>query len=496
MRDTDEVLIYRGGVWCYGGEAFIKAECQRRVGVKEVLTEHKVNEIIGHIQRTTYCDRRVFNQNKWVITLENGLLDIRTKELKPHTPEFLSTIHIPVTYDPEAECPRIRQFLAEVLEPQDTPAIEELFGYSLIPDYSIQRTFLFIGDGSNGKSTLLNLLRIFIGKDNCASVPWHALEYSRFASSRLDGKLVNIYADLPSRSMGSTGVFKMLTGGDAINAEKKFKDGYSFINFARLVFSANKPPQILDEDSYAFWRRWIVINLPNQFSENDPKTDPRILDKLTTEAELSGLLNLALDGLERLLTNSKFDYGKTVDQTQSYYLRASDPVFAFVEDCCELDPDAVISKDTLFEAYKDYCKANKTPLINRDSFAKALKNSPHFRVTITRPLVTGGRIQSWKGLKLVDSVNPVSPLGITLRGAREAVDKGVDKGVGNSIVNNSIEKKVDRADRVDQKTSDIAPVYPTAPCPTCGCPDYWLSDDNRWLCTRCHPRPQEIDMEI
>jgi len=495
LLDTEEVLVWDDGYWWYGGEEKIKAEAEKRVGLSKLLTVHVINEIIGHIQRSTYTARALLNQTPKVINLKNGLLDIRTRELKPHAPEFFSTIRIPVAYDPNADCPRIKQFFAEVLEPQDIPVIHELAGYALIPDYSIQRAFLFIGDGSNGKSTLLSLLRTFLGKDNCSSVPWHALEYSRFASSRLDGKLLNIYADLPSRSMDSTGAFKMLTGGDAISAEKKFKDGYSFVNFARLVFSANKPPRILDEDSYAFWRRWIIINFPNQFPENDPKTDPEILNKLTTETELSGLLNLALDGLQRVLTNAKFSYGKTVDQTQSYYLRASDPVYAFVEDCCELDSDAVTSKDVLFEAFKNYCKEGKTPLINRDSFAKALKNSPHFRVTLTRPTVDGERVHSWRGIKLVNPVQPVQPvqlLGVTLRDAREGGVNGVDKDVGK--VNKSKRKRADTSDRLDdQKSSDIIPDYPTAPCPTCGSINFWLTPDNRWLCERCHPKPGSND---
>jgi len=427
LLDTEEVLVYDDGYWQCGGEAKIKAEAEKRVGLSKLLTVHVINEIIGHIQRSTYTARGLLNQFSGIINLKNGLLDVTTRELKPHTPEFLSTIRIPVAYDPDADCPRIKQFLAEVLEPQDIPVIHELAGYALIPDYSLQRAFLFIGDGSNGKSTLLQILRIFLGKNNCSTVAWHALEYSRFASSRLDGKLLNIYADLPSRSMNSTGTFKMLTGGDAISAEKKFKDSYSFVNFARLLFSANKPPQILDEDSYAFWRRWIVINFPSQFPENDPRTDPDLLSKLTTETELSGLLNLALDGLQRLLFNSRFSYGKTVDQTQSYYLKASDPVYAFVEDCCEFDPEAVTSKDELFDAFRCYCQVSKTPVMNRDSFHRTLKNSPHCRVASTRPTVDGERVPSWRGVRIVNPVNPVNPLGMTLRDACEYRHNEVEK---------------------------------------------------------------------
>ncbi|GAI17012.1 unnamed protein product, partial [marine sediment metagenome] len=91
-----------------------------------------------------------------------------------------------------------------------------------------------------------------------------AIEYQRFAVADLFGKLVNLYADIPSTKMEHVGVFKMLTGGDTIGAEKKFRDRFGFNNYARLVFSTNKPPKV-DEDTLAFWRRWIMINLPNKF---------------------------------------------------------------------------------------------------------------------------------------------------------------------------------------------------------------------------------------
>lgn len=51
-------------------------------------------------------------------------------------------------------------------------------------------------------------------------------------------------------------------------------------------------------------------------------------------------------------------------------------------------------------------------------------------------------------------------------------------------------KEVDQADRVDRKSSDIIPDYPTHPCHNCGCGDYWLTDWNEWLCSRCHPKPE------
>ncbi len=395
--DTHEVLVYRDEFWKTNGEEFIERECQRRVQDTELLTRYKINEILGHIQRTTYCKRSIFNRNKWVIDLENGILDVRNSELQLHTPELLSTVRIPVTYDPKADCPQIKQFLKEILQPADIPVIEEQFGYCLIPDYSIQKAFLFVGDGSNGKSTLLNLLKEFVGRNNCSNVPWHALELDKFAMATLEGKLINMFADIPSQSLNRTGSFKMLTGGDAIGADKKFKDRFSFENFARLIFSANKPPNISGEDSFAFWRRWVIINFPNEFLNSTD--DKGKLNKLVTPEELSGLLNLALKGLERLLKQGSYSYNKSVEDTTAFYLRASDPVYAFLEDICESAPDQCVAKEALHLTYEDYCRKNNLPIKKPNSFARALQNQTYIMVKSARPRIGGELTRVWQGIK-------------------------------------------------------------------------------------------------
>ncbi|GAI74697.1 unnamed protein product, partial [marine sediment metagenome] len=254
FRDNEECLIYEDGIYTSLGEPTIKEECEKRVP-KKFMNTHSVNEVIGHIKRSTYVDRKLFNKEKWVLNLENGLFDIHSGELSSHTPGFLSTIRIPVIYDPKADCPRVKQFFTEILKEEHISTIEELFGYCLIPDYTIQRAFLFTGFGANGKSTLIEVLKNFIGKENCSNLSLQVIEYQRFAVADLFGKLVNLYADIPSTKMEHVGVFKMLTGGDTIGAEKKFRDRFGFNNYARLVFSTNKPPKV-DEDTLAFWRRW------------------------------------------------------------------------------------------------------------------------------------------------------------------------------------------------------------------------------------------------
>lgn len=399
MRDNEECLVYEDSIYSLQGEAKIREECEKRVS-RKFMTTHSVNEVIGHIKRSTYVKRAKFNNEKWVLNLENGLYNIETSELSPHTPEFLSTIRIPVTYDPDADCPVIQQFFTEVLVEEDIPVIEELFGYCLVPDYKIQRAFLFTGDGANGKSTLLELLKHFIGSDNCTNLSLQDIVGQRFAVASLFGKLVNIYADIPSTKMESVGLFKTLTGGDTVRGEKKYRDDFFFNNYARLVFSTNKPPWV-NEDTLAFWRRWIMINFPIKF-EGDA-ADIGMLDRLITPRELSGLLNVALQGLKRLLGRRKYSYKYSPEEIAEKYRKSADITFAFIEDICEPDPDAWVPKDNLYDAFVNYCSQLNLAHMGKEAFGRKLKNSSEVHIKSRQRRVDGTQTWGWEGIQLAET---------------------------------------------------------------------------------------------
>jgi len=100
----------------------------------------------------------------------------------------------------------------------------------------------------------------------------------------------------------------MLVGNDLIGAEVKFGKHFTFENHVKLVFSANKIPET-EDDTDAFFRRWIIIVFPNQFTDDknaEHKADHSIIDKLTTPEELSGLLNKSLKSLHNLLETNRF----------------------------------------------------------------------------------------------------------------------------------------------------------------------------------------------
>jgi putative DNA primase/helicase len=453
MRDNDTGFYYDVGVYKENAERYIAAECQQLVGITPILTEHKITEIIGHIRRTNYHDRKEFNPDPNIINVKNGLLNIITGLLAPHTPDYLSNVQNPVEYNPQADCPAIKQFLIDIHNSEDIPTMQELFGYLLLRDYRIQKSFLGVGGGENGKSTEQRLIEAFLGKENCSHKSWQQLENNRFASSALEGKLVNLFADLPSKGVDTTTTFKMLTGSDGIDAEKKFKDSYSFDNFAKLIFSTNKPPKVEGEDSYAFWRRWIILEYPRQFTDADKK--PNILQDLTTPAELSGLLNYALEGLKRLLVNNKFTYSKSVEDVTEYYMKASDPVYAFGSgDKCELDSNATVSKDDLYDAFKDYCEQNKMPILKPNAFARALQNQVAFHVRATKTTIDGVRVPAWQGIKLQD------PKSKNVRVVRDVHDNShIKRTSARAVEQLKMQNNTDNPDNPDNELPD---------CPICG----------------------------
>ncbi|MEM1671414.1 MAG: phage/plasmid primase, P4 family [Archaeoglobaceae archaeon] len=397
LIDTEEIWYYdeTEGMWKPNGEIIIKELCERYLG--EETNTHRVNEVIGHIQRLTYVDRSIFDRNIELIALENGVLNLRTGELLPFNPDYYLTVKIPIKFNPEADCPNIKQFFKEIVHESDVSVLFEMFGYCLWRDYFIHKAFMLIGSGRNGKTTLVNLLERFLGKRNVSNVPFQEFEENRFVASELFCKLANIYDDLGSEALRNTGLFKILTGQGTVRAERKFQSGFYFKNYAKLIFTCNQLPESRD-NSDAFFARWIILNFPNQFIGD--KRKPNLIKELTTEEELSGLLNNAILALWNLLQRGEFSDGRSIEEMREIYVRMSDPVSAFIQDCLVLDSEAKTPKFEVYQAFCDYCRENKLPIIADNSFARRLRALLGNKVVEVRLSREGERIRAWSGIRL------------------------------------------------------------------------------------------------
>ena len=388
-----QIFFYDDGIYNPNGRDLIRGEVEKLLG--ELSSNYVNNEVLGHIQRTTLTDPSDFNSQRNLIHLENGIFDLNQMELREFDKEIISTTKLPVRYVDGADCPKFREFVRQILTSSDVLLIQEIFGWCLIKDYRFQTAVMCVGSGSNGKSTLLEVLKAFLGMGNIANIPLQHLG-GRFTTARLFGKLANIYPDLPSGGIKETGVFKMLTGGDQIEAERKFsQETVKFVNYAKMVFSANKIPETSDE-SDAFFRRWILINFPNKFEGDEADTD--LLKKIMTAEELSGIFNWALIGLRRLIKRGGFEHIET-EKVSEQYRRMSSSLLAFVEDYVEVaGGEEWVSKEEFYNAYIGYCKAEGLPTKAKNVVGRELPE--HVSVQGGAKRTEEGKVRVWRGIKL------------------------------------------------------------------------------------------------
>lgn len=311
-------------------------------------------------------------ESEYYITVANGRLFWPGDTLYAHSPEALSTIHIPVEYDPQATCPQIDKFFAEVLPADCQDLVDELFGYCLLPDTTRQEAFMLVGSGANGKSVFCDLLTAFLGPENVAGIPLQELDGNRFKRAGLYGKLANIFSDLDARALTSSSYFKTVASGDVIDAERKFGDPFTFRPFARMVYSANETPRSTGR-SHGYYRRWIIIPFERVFAPHEQ--DKGLFAKLTTPRELSGLLNRALSGLHRLMDNDNgcFSEPAAVRAAMAEYQSQNDSVVAWVAECVEVgDTGMNPASSYLYQSYTKWCNGSGMRAVSSTRFSDRL----------------------------------------------------------------------------------------------------------------------------
>jgi P4 family phage/plasmid primase-like protien len=335
-----------------------------------------------------------------LLNVRNGMLDWRTGELRPHAPEHLSIVQLPVAWDPDATCPAVDAFLMQVL-PEDAQMLaREIAGYLAWPSARMRRAAMLLGAGSNGKSTLLALWRALLGRRNVSSVPLQAFGESRFAVADVYGKLANLCGDLDARALRRSDTFKTLTGGtDSVRGERKYEDAFHFVPFATLVFSANEAPASSDQTD-AYFDRWIVLPFEERFEEG-AGADPFLIDKLTTRQELEGLLVQAVSGLADLVERGYFDLPPSVVAANEEYRQKIDTVATFLDEGCALGVEHTVPRTRLYEAYREWCGRNGRMPIGQQSFG------PRVRQILRSEIAAGsveesksGAVRTWRGLSV------------------------------------------------------------------------------------------------
>jgi len=368
-----EMWIYRDGIYVENGRCEIK-ETVRRI-LQQNYSEYIANMVVSKIERDTSIEAKDFFNKNYInlVPVENGILDIFTGELKPYNPKLIFFNKIPIKYDIKATCPKIDSFFKSVLSAEeDINVIYELFGFGLLGEYRFEKGFMLVGGGRNGKGKTIQLMKKFIGPENCASITLSQLVPESFSISELFRKRFNLAGDIGHQDLKDTSTFKGLTGRDLIGGKRKFLENIYFENYAKMVFACNDLPMVYDT-SRGFWDRWVLLEFPFTFvsqKEYDISADKsklkirkeNIVESISSPEEMSGLLNSSLLGLNRLLIKKDFSLTKGSKEIKSLWIRKANSFIAFTTDSIEEDYDSTITKRELRKRYSEYCKKHTVPI--------------------------------------------------------------------------------------------------------------------------------------
>lgn len=386
VTSNDQIYIYNNGYYQRDNGLLEKKMLEMAPDIKS----HMRNEVLSYIKIKTNKEvNRV--EFPYIINIENGRLDVRTRILYKHSPEYVEFERVPVKYNPDAYDINVDKMLDKVFchDKEVQALFEEMLGYCLIKNTKYQKGFMFYGSGSNGKSTVLNMIREFLGHENVANVDLTKL-HENYAAAELENKLANLGDDIDYGKIKETGIVKKLYSGDAILTRRIYGEPFNLYNHAKMIFATNELPYSGDK-THGFYRRFEIIPLHARFSSNDEDYDPFIEEKVTTENAKSYLLNLALDGVDRLISRGKFTQPKVVSEAKKDYKILNSNVLTWIYDE-NLDEEYLMSKpiSDLYSDFTDYCKlAGVKHQTSRTKFTQEINAEFGF---VSKPKYINGKI--------------------------------------------------------------------------------------------------------
>ena len=294
-----------------------------------------------------------FDRDPWLFNVANGTLDLRTGELRPHSPDDMITKMSPVRFNPKAQCPTWKEFLDRILggDEQLISYMQRVVGYWLTGSTREQCFFVHYGTGSNGKSVFLNVVRELLG-DYAEQTPASSFMVKRAAESatndlaRLRGARFVTAVETADGQRFSEPIMKQLTGEDPITARFLFKEFFSYQPVFKVALATNHKPTIRGTD-HGIWRRVRLI--PFTVTIPDEEQDRELTAKLKTE--LPGILNWTLEGCLNWLEDGSLRDPQVVLSATQEYRQEQDRFAQFVDECCLTTAEMKTGATTLYREY-------------------------------------------------------------------------------------------------------------------------------------------------
>jgi putative DNA primase/helicase len=336
-----------------------------------------------------------------IVAVANGLLDLTSRNLYKHTPAYFNQTFVPFDYDAAAPEPRQWLDFLAALWPQEPDAInvlQEWFGYVISGRLDLHKIFLTVGPTRGGKGVIARVLTQLVGRRNVCGPTLNSLG-GDFGLAPLIGKPLAVISD--ARFVGKNGhivVERLLSisGEDTLTVNRKYRDQWTGKLPSRLHVISNELPRLGDASAAIVGRIVLLLLSHSWLGREDYALEPAL------HGELTGILNWALDGLERLTieNDNRFTPLPSAMEAITAMRDLASPVGAFVREKCELDASGEIEVDALYTSYKGWCEANEYPKASKHVFGRDVRAAcPSVRKQRPRD-VKGARYFVYAGVRL------------------------------------------------------------------------------------------------
>ena len=368
---------YSHGVWTRIHDSVIKSYADQAYGV--FSTAQRVNAICNLVKVRALRDDVSFNQQP-VWNFVNGTLDLETGVFRDHNPNDYCSIQSAYPYNPDATYTAWSRFINDVTagDAKSAELLQLLPGYTLMQDCRYEKGFVFSGNGSNGKSKYLEILRqLFCGNPTVSNLTPRGM-LDKFQRIQLREAILNVAGEIRSDLRDVEEIIKSVISGEPQTACYKGQDFVTFPTRTKLVFATNA--QLTSGDtSEGLTRRLIMVDFKVSFVDNPNPNNPYerqknvdILNDLLVELNSGGIFNWAYEGYKLLRAVGYFT--ETADQTELIqdFKRSSNPILVFWEDN-HYDFGESFTNTEVYRDYQQWCVDNGEKSVTSSVFHREFK---------------------------------------------------------------------------------------------------------------------------
>jgi putative DNA primase/helicase len=337
----------------------------------DVVSSRRRTEILNFLKQTGRRNKPKEAPKSW-IQFKDVIVDLETGVKIDASPDYFFTNPLPYKLGESDSTPTIDKFFEEwvccegIQDKTYVDTLYEIVTYCCCREQFLQMIIALTGSGSNGKGTFLNLIAKFLGLSNVCASNLRTLATKQFEASALYKKLVCFFGEVDSNDLTNTNLIKSLTGEDLIRFEFKGKTPFTDHSSTTPIIASNSLPRTPDK-SIGFYRRWLIIDFPNQFSVK------RDLLAEIPEVEFENLGNKVIRVLRGLYEKNEFTNVGSVDDRIERYERRSHPLITFIGEECE-EGQGMIKLREFANEFNDYLKKKRLRPYTVNKIGKMLRD--------------------------------------------------------------------------------------------------------------------------